>query len=302
MTAVPTTVLILGGTGMLGHTLFETLSDRAGLDVHASVRDGGPVEARSSPERRRSIHSGIDASHFETIEGVVAAVRPAVLVNAIGIVSQVPAASDPAAMIEINAWLPHRLARLCAGAGIRLVHVSTDCVFAGTKGSYTEDESPDAEDLYGRSKLLGEPGHGALTLRTSLIGHELTSGHGLLEWFLARTGTATGFRKAIFSGLTTVEFGRFLAEVVLPHPELSGIHHLSSDPISKLRLLELVADRYERQVEILPRDEPVIDRSLDSSRLRAATGYRPPSWPDLVEALHEDAANRYGSRVTAGVR
>ena len=169
----------------------------------------------------------------------------------------------------------------------------------GSRGAYTELDTPDPTDLYGRSKLLGEPAGDALTLRTSIIGHELRSRHGLLEWFLAQTGTAPGFRRAIFSGLTTVELARVLADVVLPHPELAGVLHLSSAPISKFELLELIARRYDKQIEIVPVDEPVIDRSLDSSRFRAATGYRPPTWPELIDAMHEDASTRYPSRVMA---
>jgi dTDP-4-dehydrorhamnose reductase len=282
---------------MLGHTLFEHLSRRAGLDVHATVRDGTTLAERTRPERRRSIHPGIDASHLDAIERVIAEVRPAVLINAIGIVRQVPAASDPAAAGEINARLPHRLAELGAAAGARLVQIGTDCVFSGTKGAYTEDDVPDPTDLYGRSKLLGEPAGDALTLRTSMIGHELRSRHGLLEWFLAQSGTAQGFRRAVFSGVTTGELARVIADVVIPHPELAGVYHLSSAPISKFELLELIARRYEKRIEIIPSDEPVIDRSLDSTRFRAATGYRPPAWPDLVDAMYQDAATRYGSRI-----
>jgi dTDP-4-dehydrorhamnose reductase len=293
-------VLVLGGTGMLGHTVFQHLSDRGDLDVHATARDAAPLEARTSLERRAAIHPGVDASRFETVERVVGEVRPNLLLNGIGIVRQVPASSDPVATMQINARLPHRLARLCAGAGVRLVHVSTDCVFSGARGNYTEADPPDPTDLYGRSKLLGEPGEGALTLRTSLIGHELATRHGLLEWLLAQDGAASGYRRAIFSGLTTLEFSRVLAEVVLPHPELMGVHHLSATPISKFELLRLIATRYGVPVDILPSEAPEIDRSLDSSRFRTATGYGPPTWPQLVDAMHADAVLRYGSRV--GVR
>jgi dTDP-4-dehydrorhamnose reductase len=298
MTDGRTTVLVLGGTGMLGHTLFERLSQRDELDVHATVRDAAALAERLPHERLGSIHPGVDASRIETLEAVIAEVRPAVVINAIGIVRQVPAAFDATASMEINARLPHRLAGLCGAAGARLVHIGTDCVFSGTTGAYTELDAPDPTDLYGRSKLLGEPA-GVLTLRTSMIGHELRRRHGLLEWFLAQTGTATGFRRAIFSGLTTIELARVLADLVLPHPELAGVLHLSSAPISKFDLLELVARRYDKGIEIVPADEPVIDRSLDASRFRDATGYRPPTWPELIDAMHEDATTRYASRLMA---
>lgn len=299
MTDERTTILVLGGTGMLGHTLFERLSERDELDVHATARDAAALTERTAPERRGSIHPGIDATRFETLEQVIAAVRPAVVINAIGIVRQVPAAADAVASMEINARLPHRLAETCAAVGARLIHIGTDCVFSGARGAYIELDAPDPTDLYGRSKLLGEPAGGALTLRISIIGHELRSRHGLLEWFLAQTGTATGFRRAIFSGLTTVELARVLADVVLPHPELAGVLHLSSAPISKFELLELIARRYDKRIDVVPADEPVIDRSLDSSRFRAATGYRPPTWPELIDAMYEDATTRYRARVMA---
>jgi dTDP-4-dehydrorhamnose reductase len=299
MTDARTTVLVLGGTGMLGHTLFERLSDRDDLDVHATVRDVTALVERILPERHGSIHSGVDVSRMDTLEQVIAEVRPAVVINAIGIVRQVPAAADAVASMEINARLPHLLAGICAGTGARLVHIGTDCVFSGSRGAYTELDPPDPTDLYGRSKLLGEPAAGALTLRTSVIGHELRSHHGLLEWFLAQTGAATGYRRAIFSGLTTVELARVVADVVLPYSDLAGVYHLSSAPISKLELLKLVARRYDKQIEIVPADTPVIDRSLDSSRFRDATGYRPPTWPELIDAMFEDATTRYPSRVMA---
>jgi dTDP-4-dehydrorhamnose reductase len=279
---------------MLGHTLFERLSDRPGLEVYATVRDPAALAARTAPERLPTIRAGIEASRIESVARAIDEVRPAVLVNAIGIVKQVPAAKDPIASVEMNALLPHRLARLCADRGVRLVHISTDCVFSGTKGGYTEDDPPDPTDLYGRTKALGEPADGgALTLRTSVVGHELGTRHGLVEWLLAQGQTAPGFRRAIFSGLSTVELARAIGDAVLPHPEISGLYHVSSAPISKLELLEMIARRYGKRIDIVPSDEPVVDRSLDSGRFRAATGYRPPSWEELVGTMFDDASRRY---------
>jgi len=202
---------------------------------------------------------------------------------------------------EINARFPHRMAALCRAAGARFVHISTDCVFSGRRGNYTEDVPPDADDLYGESKLQGETtANGALTLRTSVIGHELGSHQGLVEWFLEQTAAVAGFERAFFSGVPTVELARILTEFVLPHTELSGLYHLSSSLISKLELLELIAARYGRRVKIVPQAQPAIDRSLDSSRFQAATGYRPPSWPALVDAMFDDATIRYGVKASAG--
>ena len=304
MSDTRTRVLVLGGTGMLGHTLFERLSGRAELDVHATVRDPRPLDDRLDAEPRAAVHAGVDAAVPGAIERVVEEVRPDVVVNAIGVVKQVETAHDPATAIETNAVLPHRLARICSRAGARLVHISTDCVFSGSRGGYREDDPPDPPDRYGRSKLLGEPGgERALTLRTSIIGHELQTRHGLIEWFLAASGPVDGFRRAIFSGLPTVELARVIAEAVIPNPELTGLHHVSAAPISKLELLQHVALQYDKAVEIVPRDDPAIDRSLDSTRFREATGYRPAGWPQLVAAMHDDARVRYPTRFrqTAGL-
>ena len=199
-----------------------------------------------------------------------------------------PASVAPLAAIPVNAVLPHRLARLCALAGARLIHLSTDCVFAGDKGMYREDDLPDAQDVYGRTKLLGEVDYPhALTLRTSIIGHELASHHSLVCWFLSQHGPVRGYSQAIFSGLPTVEIARVIDKYVLDRPELHGLYHLSAEPIDKLSLLQLVAKTYGKENEITEDRSMVIDRSLDSTRFRSATGYRPEPWPDLIRRMHE---------------
>jgi dTDP-4-dehydrorhamnose reductase len=182
--------------------------------------------------------------------------------------------------------LPHRLARVCGLVGARLVHVSTDCVFSGAKGGYIEADFADADDLYGRSKYLGEVDYPhAVTLRTSIIGHELDGARSLLCWFLAQGSSVRGFTRAVFSGLPTVELARVIRDYVLPAPALRGLYHVSSAPINKYELLGLIAKTYGKSIDITPQDEPVIDRSLDSTRFRAATGYSPPPWPDLIEQM-----------------
>jgi dTDP-4-dehydrorhamnose reductase len=290
-------VLVLGAAGMLGHTLVDILAGRTGLDVVGTVRDPAPLAAHRTGTTPVTIHPGIDVARPGTLEAVLDDVRPDVIVNAIGIVKQVPAGADPVATIEINALLPHRLARLAAAQNARLIHVSTDCVFSGRGGGYTEDDAPDPVDLYGRTKLLGEVIDGdALTIRTSLVGHELATRHGLVDWFLAQTGTVPGYSRAVFSGLPTVELARVIADEVLPRPALRGLIHVGAAPIAKLDLLALVADRYAAAATLEPRHEPVLDRSLDARRFTDATGDRAPAWPDLVAAMHDDAVARYGER------
>jgi dTDP-4-dehydrorhamnose reductase len=211
------------------------------------------------------------------------------VVNCVGIVKQLAAAKDPVLQISVNALFPHQLSRLC-GPRRRVVHVSTDCVFSGRTGSYREADLPDPLDLYGRSKLLGELQEDeGLTLRTSVIGHELGSEHhGLVEWFLSQRGTVRGFRRAIYSGLPTVVLAQVLVDHVLPRPELRGVYHVASEPISKHELLLLLERTYGRGTIVEPSDDVVCDRSLDSSRFRRATGWQPPPWPDLVRRMHDD--------------
>ena len=197
-------------------------------------------------------------------------------------------ANDPLSALPINAMLPHRLSRLCGLINAKLIHISTDCVFSGRKGMYAETDVSDAEDLYGKSKYIGEVSDQphVLTLRTSIIGHELGSSSSLIDWFLSQSGTVKGYSKAIFSGLPTVEVARVIVDYVIPNSDLRGLYHLSVEPIDKYSLLREVARVYEKDMTIIPSDELSIDRSLDSTRFRSLVGYVPPSWLDLIKAMH----------------
>jgi dTDP-4-dehydrorhamnose reductase len=198
--------------------------------------------------------------------------------------------------IRANALFPHDLAAACRERGARLIHISTDCVFSGRKGGYTETDRPDPEDVYGRSKLLGEVATpGALTLRTSMIGREIATSRGLLEWFLAQSGgTVRGFTRAVFSGPTTPVLSRAIADVLERHQSLEGLYHLGAEPIDKHALLLALRDAFGLDVEIEPDDGVVIDRSLDSSRFREATGWAAPTWEEMVAELAE-TAERYAN-------
>ncbi len=280
-------VLVLGATGMLGHTLWQVLSTR--LDAHATVRTTErPAGPAGVLDPARTV-ADVSADRFETVERAVASVRPDVVVNCIGIVKQSRAAHDPLASISINSLFPHRLAQLCRAEDTRLIQISTDCVFSGRTGRYTESDIPDPVDLYGRSKLLGEVADGdCLTLRTSIIGRELAGTYGLLEWFLAQRGNVRGFRCAIFSGLTTLALARVVASIVSDQSALTGIRHVASQPISKFDLLCMLKDAYRLPVEIVPDDEVVCDRSLDGTRFEKDTGVHAPSWAEMVAELAAD--------------
>ncbi|MEE9614563.1 MAG: SDR family oxidoreductase [Thermodesulfobacteriota bacterium] len=283
-------VLIAGSTGMLGHVLFRLLSRHAGLEVHGTARSGNGLSRWFTPALLERVHTGIDACNFDAVRSVLAKIKPDVVINCVGIIKQSPEAKDPVASISVNALFPHKLAALCKDAGARMIHISTDCVFSGDKGGYTEDDRPDADDLYGRTKLLGEVVYPhCVTLRTSIIGHELKGKHSLLEWFLSQEGKVRGFTRAVFSGFPTVEMARIIADRVIPDEKLTGLYHVSSEPVTKYDLLKLVAGRYGKTIDIERDDNFHCDRSLKSERFKSATGYSPPQWPKLVEAMHKDA-------------
>ncbi len=284
-------VLIVGVTGMFGHAAFQVLTGNRRLEVWGTLRAPGARRAFQDAVQQRLIDS-VDVLDERAIVTVLNRVRPDVVVNAVGVIKQLASANDPAIVLPINALFPHRLAGLCGLVGARLVHISTDCVFSGRAGHYTEADISDAEDLYGKSKFIGEvhdQPH-VITLRTSGIGHELGSAHGLLEWFLAQGPTAQGYRRAIYSGLPWVELARVIGDICIPRPELRGLYHVSSAPITKFDLLQLIASAYGKEVTIVPNDSVQIDRSLDSTRFTAATGYVAPAWPELVARMHDSRA------------
>ncbi|MCG2591232.1 SDR family oxidoreductase [Ramlibacter sp. XY19] len=272
---------------MLGNAVLRLFADTRDFDVRGTVRSASSLRLLPEAVRER-IAVGVDVENQDSLAGAFATARPDVVINCVGVVKQLAEADEALTAIPINALLPHRLARLCAVAGARLVHVSTDCVFSGSKGGYTEADFPDANDLYGRSKYLGEVDYpNAVTLRTSIIGHELASAHGLVGWFLAQQGKVKGFRRAVFSGLPTVELARVIRDHVLPRGDLHGTWHVSSAPINKYDLLKLVAESYGKEIRIEPDERLVIDRSLDSRRFRQLTGYTPSAWPELVRRMRD---------------
>jgi dTDP-4-dehydrorhamnose reductase len=277
-------ILILGGDGMLGHRLLTYLQPRH--EVRVTLRQDLPAYASIRLFSRWNAYDAIDIRSLERLMEVMADFRPEVVINAVGIVKQRPDAKESIPSLEINALLPHRLAILCKVTGARLIHVSTDCVFSGAKGNYLESDPPDAEDLYGKTKYLGEVHDGnCLTLRTSIIGRELSRRKSLLEWFLAQAGPVKGFTKAIYTGFTTLEMSRIIEKMLLDYPDAAGVYHVSSDPINKYELLILLREKLGHDIEIIPDDGFCCDRSLDSTRFRTDFNYTPPSWPAMIEEL-----------------
>lgn len=281
-------MLVLGATGMLGSTIFRTLSEDVSFETFGTIRDPKGL-AHFTPAQREKIVRNVAVSGEADIVRAFSASQPDIVINCVGIIKQLPSANDHLESLAINSVLPHRLANYCAMVGARLIHFSTDCVFSGAAGRYVESDHADAYDLYGRTKYLGEVDYeNAITLRTSIIGHELASVHSLIDWFLNQSGEVKGYRRAIFSGLPTIEVASVLRDFVIPNPQLRGLYHLSVDPISKLDLLTLVANTYRKKIKIVPDEEVAIDRSLNSDRFRSATGFAPKPWAQLVEEMYRD--------------
>jgi dTDP-4-dehydrorhamnose reductase len=281
-------VLITGGNGMLGHKLVQRLS--ADFDVFATLRGSFSEVERFGIFDRKLIIENVDLIDENAIRGAVKSIKPDVVINAAGVIKQRPTSKDVVNTLLVNSILPHRLAALGHELGFRVIVISTDCVFSGTKGNYSEDEPADALDLYGRSKNLGEiDGDNCLTVRTSIIGRELQMGHSLIEWFLSnRGGKVKGFNHAIYSGFPTIVFADIISNLLLEHKALSETYHVSSDPIDKYTLLGLVNDAYRAGIEIERDDTFAIDRSLDSSKFRSQTGFKPVSWSEMIDRMASD--------------
>jgi dTDP-4-dehydrorhamnose reductase len=285
------TIVILGGTGMLGHKLFQQLRQQWSRTICAvHPRKADPLLSRIPLFQNEAVIDGLDVSDFDRLAGLLREIQPDFVVNCVGLIKQREGASSPVPTITLNALLPHQLAELAAVWGGRVIHFSTDCVFSGMRGNYQETDPSDASDLYGRTKYLGETVEpNALTIRTSIIGRELANHRSLLEWFLAhRGGRVDGYRKAIYSGVTTNHLAEVVRDIIAAHPHLTGVYHVASTPISKCDLLCLLRDAYNLDIAIYPVDGEICDRSMDGSKFRAAIGYTCPSWAVLTKQLAED--------------
>jgi len=273
------TVLVLGATGMLGHKMVQVLSND--FEVYGTTRS-----ASNNPR----IIGGVKADNMESVRCAVKESAPKVIVNCIGIIKQLPEANDPLTALSINSIFPHKLARVCRQHNIQLIHASSDCVFSGKKGYYTEDDQSDAEDLYGRSKYLGEVYYpGCLTIRTSIIGRELNSKNGLVEWFLSNEGkTVCGYTNVIFSGLTTLELSRVVGNIIKSFPDLTGLYQVASEPITKFSLLKLIKSEYKANIQIDVEANIFNNRSLISSKFIKETHIKVPSWEKMIKDMHED--------------
>lgn len=288
MDSIRKRILVLGASGMLGSTLFRALSMNPEFQTFGTIREVS-TKRHFASEFHNALISNVHLDGELGLLSAFAVAKPDVVINCIGIIKQLSNTNDYLENLSINAMFPHRLAKYCDVMNARLVHFSTDCIFTGKQGLYREEDFPDANDLYGRTKFLGEVSYKhSLTLRTSIIGHELNRSKSLVEWFLSQSDEVKGFTKAVFSGMPTIEVARVIMEYVIPNLEISGLYHLSVDPINKYDLLNLVANIYGKKIKITPDDQFVIDRSLNSDRFRRATGFKPTPWPELIKTMHEE--------------
>ena len=281
-------ILIFGANGMLGHKLVQQFGPK--FDVFGTIRGTFETVEKYGIFDQAKIIEEVSATDIASIEAAVQTAQPDVVINAIGIIKQVPSAKDVITTLEINSIFPHRLAEFGEKYGFRLITISTDCVFDGVRGFYNEEDTPNATDLYGKSKNLGEvTGPNCLTIRSSIIGRELDSSHSLIEWFLTKSGkTIKGFANAIYSGFPTIVFADIIASLIIDHKELSGLHHIAAEPINKFDLLTLV-NKYFNAGVTLDRDEDFrIDRSLDGSRFANLTGFKPQPWEEMINRMAED--------------
>jgi dTDP-4-dehydrorhamnose reductase len=281
-------VLILGANGMLGSTVYRFLNRKTDWTVYGTLRSDDLIKEFPT-DISGNLISGCDVVDSDNLNQIMTEVNPDVVINCIGVIKQITDANDPEKMRDINTLLPHKLSEISAEIGARLIHISTDCVFSGDKGNYTESDTPDAEDLYGKSKLLGEVSEKhCITLRTSMIGHEMNTKNSLIEWFLSQNDSCKGYTRAIFSGLPTIILAELIVDIIIPMKELHGVYHIASEAISKFDLLKLISDVYGKNIELIPDSELVIDRSLSADKFQQITGYKAPRWPSMIEAMYSN--------------
>jgi dTDP-4-dehydrorhamnose reductase len=282
-------ILIIGGGGMLGHKLTQIFSGK--FETFVTLRSSLEEYEYLKIFDKTTNYTGVDVENIQLIGKIVSEIKPDVIINAVGIIKQLPSAKNVIKTLTINSIFPHQLAEIAGKNRARLICISTDCVFSGRKGSYSETDVADAEDLYGKSKNLGEVSEeNCLTVRTSIIGREIGTKHSLLEWFLSNEGgKVKGFKNAVFSGFPTIIAAEILADVIENQKHLSGLYHVSSEPINKFDLLNLIKKEYGANIEIEEDENFAIDRSLDSTKFRNQTGFQPQSWEKMIGKMAQDA-------------
>lgn len=279
-------VLILGASGMLGSALINVLSEKENWKVLGTVRSD---EAKKffNPKISKNLIEINNVLNYENLTKVFNQVKPEIVINCISLSKELLKKANPFMIISTYSLLPHQLSKVCKEKRARLIQISSDGVFSGKKGNYKENDIKDAQDIYGASKYLGELDEDhTITIRTSIIGHELRNKEGLVEWFLAQKKKCECFKSAIFSGFPTVVLAEIIRDIIIPNQKLRGIYHIASNPITKCKLLALIAKEYGLKINIIANNKIKINRSLNAERFKKATGYISPEWKDLIKSMH----------------
>jgi len=277
-------VLILGSSGLIGSTLYKFLRKKNDLVVFGTARN---INMGSDT----SLIGNVDFLNIDNSFNFISEIAPSIVINCVGITKHSMHYNKIGDVSFLNSMLPHFLSDLSNIFNFKLIHISSDCVFDGQRGNYSELDLPDSKDLYGKSKFLGElDGRSRnITIRTSTIGHENLTKYGLLEWFLNQHGSCNGFSKAFFSGLTTIELANILYKYFIFDDSVSGLYNLAGPKINKFDLLKIIARVYKKDIEIKEDQTFCIDRSLNASKFNNKFGYPVKEWDLMVREMKEDA-------------
>lgn len=285
----PQTVLVLGASGMLGHMLVRVLSEHHQvIGTTSSQYDSKSPLARVLDKANWIDH--VDVRNWQTVESAINHVKPNVLINCVGVIKQKMDSGNIMDAILINSLIPHQLAATCEKLNIRFIHFSTDCVFDGTPGIKYTSYTPNATDLYGATKRLGEVNYApSITLRTGFVGRQLSGAEGLFEWVLSQKGKAiSGYQNAIYSGLTTMALSRVIKQVIEVQPTLSGLYQVASNRINKFDLITKLNQLLQLDLLIAQNTEFMCDRSMDGTEFTNLTNIHIPSWEEMLTEFAAD--------------
>lgn len=274
-----TKILIIGSKGMAGHIIRQYIMSDSQYEVIDIARDNYGFKPTYT----------LDITDFNSVKNIIESTRPQYVINCIGILNN-DAETNPDKAILLNSYLPHHLARLCTTYLAKLIHISTDCVFNGQKGSYIENDAKDGIGFYAQSKALGEVSYfNHLTIRTSIVGPELkTEGIGLFNWFMKQEGTVNGYTNAFWSGITTLELSKVIKQIL--DLNISGIYHVTNgEKISKCELLELFKKHSNKNIFISPIQGKDVDKSLLDTRKEIP--FKIPTYDIMIKELSDFVKN-----------
>lgn len=279
-------ILIFGAGGMIGHRMFKTLK-KQGHEVFGTLKKDLKEYDQFNIFKKSEIVTHLDVLDSKYVIESLNQIQPDVVLNCVGITLRKPEITDEAYCTKVNAEFPHLLDRWCTENKKYLIHFSTDCVFSGKDGPYTEDSVKSATDIYGRTKAAGEVSSAySLTLRGSMIGLELFGKTELLEWALSQKGqTIKGYSQAIYSGITTNLMGDLVSKIIAKPPFLTGLYQVSSDPISKYDLLVLINKVFNLNMTILKEEAHATSKVLISKKIQNQIGFICPGWNEMLDQI-----------------